>query len=1058
MEINCNENDNESSSLQYTNNNLINRTDLFNSNERFISNNYEDYDESNKLVDISSYRESTNMNIQHSHFGEIQNSKTLNSNTGNSQTNNNISMQFTDNIINPLVPSEKDKSVVSSTPVNQFTVPSLFQPTIGTNDIFNFSSLLSNSTLWLSHLMKNNQLSMPSSTYPVIWANTSTNINHFTEETTSSNWKCDFKNNKNVSENDHLGIKFSDNDMQPFSERAFNSLMIKKPSAHIDLTTEHHNINEKNAYGCSDSYQLSKSNLSLKHSITDEMNEFTEKLRDIKRVNHNGLYCIVCGDISSGKHYGILACNGCSGFFKRSVRRKLIYRCQAGNGLCIIDKAHRNQCQACRLKKCMRMGMNKDAVQNERQPRKGSHFNIQTNLMSTKHHGLGILHSPSNKSFSSIPDNNQLTNDKPFEEPNSIHKDSSNNSISSEYTQINENSLSENINTYENILKNDSDWLQTDTSNIHHSLQQKKLSNRKLANKTGVFNEPKYVDTSNCHHYQEEENLPFDLTSNVQPSKTPFTIGTTSAFSSISSFSLTNGTTSHQLFGAKHFQTINSSPSQLMNATMHNLDNNCSIPSSSVYSDYKMQKLYLHLLNIFNLSKSINKITNEKINNTNIYDVTDSVAGKSFEYIKNLPINKLKQTSENFADHTGNTETNLRFTNILNNHRNTNLNDNNYDVNEIFKSYYFPTNNTSTLTSIDSFIPHYNSFHFPNSIIKDDANSLLCCETENNDSTESDKQNKNGKLSNNLFLNTTLQQFEEYMKAYNLQSSLLPTKFNEIYKFISDYKSLKKNLYYINTMNSNLSNELNTSFNSLSQHTDNNLDKLSFIKTNDPFQYSNEKLSQLNNNSDNYTNIFIECIFQSNNSFISNFENHNEMKNLFSEVFYPLIKKLINWTDTITNFTRLCKQDQKILFSQTWMNLLMLFWLESQQQQPQQQRQQSESFGNQTNSKCQFTGNCWNLPIDLCEQYQRIQPDVTESNLLKLMLLFNVDNIEMPNHKTIDYIQKQLRLQLTQYEWITHPNNVLRCNQLLLLNTSIQKFDKTMFKASIFVENPSKSS
>lgn len=77
--------------------------------------------------------------------------------------------------------------------------------------------------------------------------------------------------------------------------------------------------------------------------------------------------CVVCGDKSSGKHYGQFTCEGCKSFFKRSVRRNLSYSCR-GNRTCPIDQHHRNQCQFCRLKKCLKMGMRREAVQRGRVP------------------------------------------------------------------------------------------------------------------------------------------------------------------------------------------------------------------------------------------------------------------------------------------------------------------------------------------------------------------------------------------------------------------------------------------------------------------------------------------------------------------------------------------------------------------------------------------------------------------------------------------------------------------------------------------------------------------
>ncbi|XP_045911501.1 nuclear receptor subfamily 2 group C member 2 [Micropterus dolomieu] len=78
-------------------------------------------------------------------------------------------------------------------------------------------------------------------------------------------------------------------------------------------------------------------------------------------------YCLVCGDKASGRHYGAVSCEGCKGFFKRSVRKNLTYSCRSKQD-CVINKHHRNRCQFCRLRKCLKMGMKTESVQSERKP------------------------------------------------------------------------------------------------------------------------------------------------------------------------------------------------------------------------------------------------------------------------------------------------------------------------------------------------------------------------------------------------------------------------------------------------------------------------------------------------------------------------------------------------------------------------------------------------------------------------------------------------------------------------------------------------------------------
>ncbi|NXB64026.1 VDR protein, partial [Struthidea cinerea] len=77
--------------------------------------------------------------------------------------------------------------------------------------------------------------------------------------------------------------------------------------------------------------------------------------RNIPRI------CGVCGDRATGFHFNAMTCEGCKGFFRRSMKRKAMFTCPF-SGNCHITKDNRRHCQACRLKRCVDIGMMKEFI------------------------------------------------------------------------------------------------------------------------------------------------------------------------------------------------------------------------------------------------------------------------------------------------------------------------------------------------------------------------------------------------------------------------------------------------------------------------------------------------------------------------------------------------------------------------------------------------------------------------------------------------------------------------------------------------------------------------
>ncbi|XP_067642968.1 ecdysone-induced protein 75B, isoforms C/D isoform X3 [Eurosta solidaginis] len=97
--------------------------------------------------------------------------------------------------------------------------------------------------------------------------------------------------------------------------------------------------------------------------------------------------CRVCGDKASGFHYGVHSCEGCKGFFRRSIQQKIQYRPCTKNQQCSILRINRNRCQYCRLKKCIAVGMSRDAVRFGRVPKREKARILAAMQQSTQNRG-----------------------------------------------------------------------------------------------------------------------------------------------------------------------------------------------------------------------------------------------------------------------------------------------------------------------------------------------------------------------------------------------------------------------------------------------------------------------------------------------------------------------------------------------------------------------------------------------------------------------------------------------------------------------------------------------
>ncbi|KAI9560698.1 hypothetical protein GHT06_011648 [Daphnia sinensis] len=148
------------------------------------------------------------------------------------------------------------------------------------------------------------------------------------------------------------------------------------PCATVPQPAYYNNSNSNNCSTSSVGFQPYQSQLhqSLSYQTQLCQSQQSDESKAVKRKNsdegdastdedtYNTLEmppCSVCGDVSCGIHYGVVACEGCKGFFRRANLRNpedAVFTC-FNNSNCVVNRLTRNKCRACRLRRCYEVGM-----------------------------------------------------------------------------------------------------------------------------------------------------------------------------------------------------------------------------------------------------------------------------------------------------------------------------------------------------------------------------------------------------------------------------------------------------------------------------------------------------------------------------------------------------------------------------------------------------------------------------------------------------------------------------------------------------------------------------